>query len=235
MPEHIDWRDVIQVDPDNDLLVYDLSAEEFQGYVEQVEAFLEFVECTDLGQGLLLDIQKQQAANNDGEKIHLKLSDNTASGAAYDGTIVINTNTPDYIAFIDQASGQAMPVSLERVVFHELSHVSDKRFADAGGDVLSEEFSVQRTDAFACAYMPSMGQRVAYLNGAGEVPEQNSQNNSDGEEGVELIKDDAYTQGEIEDALKGLPERIADALKDDKTYSGDVVIPEPCSALILKN
>ncbi len=236
MPDNIQWRDVIQVDPDEDLLVYDLSAEEFQNKVTQIESFLDFVECTDMGQSLLADIQKQQAANNDGEKVHIKLSDTTASEADPDGTIIINTNTPEYIAFINQATAEPMPVSLERVVLHELNHIGDERLADAsGGDVLAEEYATQKTDAFACAYMPSLGQRVAYLNGAGEVPESNNKNNTDGEQGLDLIQNDAYTRDVIEDAIQGLPERMADALQDAGLAPDAMQITNPCTAPTFKH
>ncbi len=231
--DHISWRDVIQVDPDEDLLVYDLSPEEFQEKVEQIGAFLDFVECTDKGQELLRDIREQQKNNNDGEKVHIKLSDTSDSEATQDGVIIINTNTPDYLIFMDQSSGEAKAVSLERCVFHELCHMSDERLADISpGDILAEEYATQRTDAFACAYMPEMGLRVAYLNGAGKVPTMDG----DGEKGMDMIKYDSYTQEEMEAAIKELPERIKDERQGENPSDLEYMdITNPCVSSVLKH
>lgn len=236
MPDHISWRDVIQVDSDEDLLVYDLSTEEFQDKVAQLENFLDFVECTEMGQVLLGDIREQQAVHNNAEKVHIKLSDNRASGATPDGTIIVNTNTPEYIAFINQASEEATPVSLERVVLHELYHISDDRLQTVGaGDVLAEEYATRKTDEFACAYMPSLGQRVAYMNGAGEVPESNHNNVTDGEYGMDLIQNDAYTRDLIVAAIEDLPERIKGALQDAGLAADSMPNIKPCDDLVPKN
>lgn len=222
--KHIPWRDVIRISRDDDH-VYDLSSEEFQQTVEQIEDFLNFVECTDQGQQLLRDIQNNQAANNNGQRAVLTFNEDKPSGATAEGTITINPKAPDYIAFINQQNGEAIPISLERTVFHELSHLSDPRIAHVpSDDILAEEFATQRTDAFACEYMPSMGLRVAYMNGAGQIPTRDHE----AIDGMGMAENDAYTREQMKNAIKELPERIKYELSQLSENEPAPDFPEPC-------
>ena len=172
-PDPIHWEDVIEIKRDDGFLKNKTPAE-MEQYQERLERFLDYVENTEQGQELLQSLQdKYGDIEGHSGKVDIHLVDQGSSITWPDGSIMLDVTLPQYLAFLDAETRQAVPLSFERQTFHELVHSADNnlKFGVWYDDPNSEEYATQQTDAFARDYMPELGQRGVYDNVAGQQPD----------------------------------------------------------------
>jgi|GEM_PF-6281290 len=220
MDDRLNWRDVITLEEPNLFFFEQSSPEQVQEAFQQIEEFLDFVEVTPKGQEMLHAIQEKYAPREHmniagGAKLEIGLNDNFRSATWSDGNISIDIRFPDYHAFIDQRSGEAVPFNMERMVFHELVHAADPRVGfndDNKGpdyDTVVEEFATSQTDEFGREVMPAFGVRGAYGNDAGSCPEPIF--DDPGMDGIKILEQNSALRGKIQGLVETVDERVKDA------------------------
>lgn len=219
MEDHLNWRDVLTLEEPDLFFFEQRSPEQAHEAFQKIESFLDFVEVTPTGQEMLQAIQEKYAPREHmniagGAKPTIGLNDNFRSVTWPDGNVSIDIRDPDYHAFIDQKSGGAVPLSMERMVFHELVHAADPKvgFEDeqsSDRSTIVEEYATLQTDKFGREFMPNFGVRGVYGNVAGKCPQPFF--DDPGENGMEILKHDSELREEIQGLVETVDERVKSA------------------------
>ena len=158
---HVGWRDVIDLKFDN--LPESYTPQDVEALRNRVTLFLDTFEATDFGQSNLSQI-KDKYGN---DRLNIDLYDKTNDGWKGDS---ISLSVDQGWGFINQQTNEFTPMSLERMMVHEMIHAGDPRFS-RGVNMVSEElstateeFATLETDRFVAQYMPHLGIRGAYVN-----------------------------------------------------------------------
>ncbi len=203
------WRDVIDLKVEKDGFEGN-SSKDLGIYKNRITKFLDMLEVTPEGQEILSDIKDKYGD----KKIDLNVINFFASKTYADiGQIVIDVRDEKFLAFINQNDKKPMNMPLERILMHELVHVSDKRMPQGMPENREgcfnrqvEEFAVKRTDDFAKKYIPSWGSRGAYDNIAGKKADEYL--GVEGKNGVDILGKDSSLVQKIEQSIKILDKQL---------------------------